>query len=501
MSRKYRNEKSGSSGGSVTRDTVSTTAIRGAVAGHPPGDHELSVVGIGNVNRRFDLDEPTNGPSLVFRGCVPCSGITHGWSSFDDTSGSSQDWDAATNVALDPDEPLYPITVMAAAMAEDVWPVIATIFASGTGSRYKPTLPAFVRYQSMVCEAYSELLLPITINHLTYHMDWSDIFPFTGQVPTWLYDYATSLEATDVGLAQYWLPLMKRLDTKVVFPRLVEEIKRALRPRKSVDLNGRIAVTLPGTLTVQDGFRQVYDRIDAKIQYLDAKLADAGSVFTTFLPFPISVSQPWALDLNPSIDVLMETAAFNSGCTNIRVFGDTNDPTFSKDFMLKAVASTGLPLETRVTTEPGIFYSRTPQPTWAEIRLSTLFELTTRLTDDTYRTHTLHSWTQSFIVDDAKDLCVWEGAANGTSHIGYRYLDYANSRFAYSDVEYGTMKAGLTGCEIILSPVMRLARLDTSHMYHLQTLKAIHTQLTGASLRELRTTFSGFVQNDMSMGR
>ena len=57
MSRQKSNVGSKRSGvpNTTSRSQISA-AVRSGISGIAPGDHELSVVGIGNVNRRFDLE-------------------------------------------------------------------------------------------------------------------------------------------------------------------------------------------------------------------------------------------------------------------------------------------------------------------------------------------------------------------------------------------------------------------------------------------------------------
>jgi hypothetical protein len=169
----------------------SSATISEAIAGRAIPDHELSVLGIGNVNRYFDLDEPSNGPSVVFRMIQPYAAFVNGFSDVDST-GASQDVNAAVDVSTaDPTDALYPVTRMAWDFQTDVWPILTNLFTSGTGSRPTVSINEFIRYQSMLLQAYSYILSPVIINYLTYHFDWTKVAPFTGAVPKFMYDLAT----------------------------------------------------------------------------------------------------------------------------------------------------------------------------------------------------------------------------------------------------------------------------------------------------------------------
>jgi len=493
---------------SSTSRSQMSSAVRSGISGITPGDHELSVLGVGNVTRRFDLDEPTNGPSIVVRWVAPCAGITLGWSADSDPSGSVQDWTSAVDVTVaKPSEvPLYPITPYAAAFADDVWPVLQNLFSSGTGQRSLVSLGEFVRYQSMMAEAYQSLLYPLMLNHLCYHMDWTKVFPYTGIVPSWLYDYTTSMNANDVGIASFWLPLLKRMDTKVLFPRLVNDIKRCFRICQSVDLNGRIRMAIPATIDMNMGYQQVGPRVRELLDYVEGNvdMARISATINTFLPFPMALADPWNFGADPVLDVHLETAAYNSGCHMQDIFGDTGDPTWKDTLMLTTLGGSwdgSDPLTSKLTTKPAIFYSGTPQPTWAELRLASFYELVEfELLDDVFRLISLHGWGNIALVDDAFDIVSWQGQAVNPSGVAYRYSDYTNCRFSYGDIDYGTMKPGLTGVEILCGPLLRMARVDVHWMFHLATLKGISIQLTGASLRELRSSISGLVLGDISRG-
>jgi hypothetical protein len=88
-----------------------SAALYSVVAGKQIPDHELTTFGPANVTRRFDLDDPTNGPSAVFRLIRPFDGYVRGYSASDI---AAQDIGALLNNATaDPKTALNPITPMA----------------------------------------------------------------------------------------------------------------------------------------------------------------------------------------------------------------------------------------------------------------------------------------------------------------------------------------------------------------------------------------------------
>jgi hypothetical protein len=453
-----------------------SASLGSQIAGAPTPDHDLTVLGLGNVNRYFDLLDPSNGPSLITRTVTPYASFTKGYSAAG--SRSDQDDGSATNTALVATDVLTPITPMTLYIEEDVWPILTNLFSSGTGQRYDVSIHEFVRYFAMLTSAYSWMLDIVRINNLAYHFDWTSVFPFSETVPLSVYAAATKLEADDVGIASRWLPLMKRFDDKVMFPRMIQEIKRLVQPMQSVDFNGRLCQTFEynlfaGTIDVDT----YYDQITEWLDYIDVNLARAGSVFTSFLPFPMRASNPWALTSEPIVDLDKDTGWFNSGVTNTNVFGDTGDPDNSNS----------------LTFDPSLsdvvyWWSRHTQPVWAGVKWASLWQLIPGV-DDEFQLITPHLWKAIILPDDTNSYFVYDGSDIGTASAGFIYTEFANSRFAErSDVLWGTQKPGMLGAEIYINPVIRLLRLEVQYLFNLEVLKLIIAQMSGASIREIRFT-------------
>lgn len=450
-----------------------------------PADHDLNVLGVSNVTRYFDLDDPSNGPTVIFRTVVPMAGITEGFSATENDGWSVGDYTAATDTTAVPTDPLYAITHPAMFMEADVWPILQNLFASGTGTRPTVSFSEFVRYQTMLMKAYSFMLLPITLNNLAYHFDWDTVFPFESTVPHYLYDLASDFDATDIGLANRWLPLMKNIEHMIMFPRALEEIKRQLTPMLSVDLNGRLFV--PVTTAIQSvDVDALYNAIVDYVNYINVELVDVSTVLTSFLPFVIKDQDPWNMPSKPVIDIDRESAWFNSPTKNIKTFEDTTDPTIKECVLFD-----------EATGSTAIYYTRHTQPIWAEIKNCSLYEITDDATDDKYRLVNLHRLYSCAIHDDQGDVFVYNGVTVDTTSLGFRYIDYVNSRFASTDVDFGTMKPGLIGCTLELESVVRLTRLDVSYQYSIETLKDVTSAAAGSSLRELRMSIKTTVSEGL----
>lgn len=477
----------GSKKKSVTTRSQETATLYAAIDGRVIPDHELTTFSPSNLVRRFDIDEPSNGPSIVFRSILPYAAFMTGYSASDISAG---DVGAATDITVsDPTTALYPITDMAVYYEEDVFPVLLNIFAAGTGKRYEISINETIRLIAMTCGAYVHLLMPLMINKLVYHTDWKKIAPFSDNVPTFLYQLAENLDATDVGIAERYLPMMKRMNNLIMFPRMVSEMKRMLTPMMSVDLHGRVqcpCVSDIGAITAAS----LTTTITGYLTYIDTHLADANNLMSTFLPFPLLEQNAWDLPELPIIDIDRDSGWYNSNVTPYATFGDTGDPVKSKVMLCDEAADLN-----------ALFYTRHCQPIWSEIKLSTIFWLEDHLTDDTYKLITPHYYYNAYIIDDAFDQVDYDGSTIGSGSDAFRYIDYVNCRFASTDVDYGVQKPGTFGAELYYNAIRRLVRLETAYMCSLEVLRPVAAVMAGASLREIRYTIKGMVVDNLAKGR
>jgi hypothetical protein len=442
-------------------------------------DHDLTVLGLSNVNRAFVIADPTNGPAAIFRRVYPFIGMTYGWSS---TGITDQDPGAATDTALAADAVLYPITWYAKYVESDLWPVLENLFSSGTGQRYSVTLAEFVRYNAMIYRAHSTLMTVMQVNHLAFHFDWKQVTPFTSNVPNYMYDMATSLDATDVGLASRWLPLIRRFETKIMFPRIIDDVKRMYSPMMSIDLNGRLLVPVYDMpLNGQDA-----DSIEATVtdllNYIEVELARASALFQSFLPFPSGPSRPFDLNPTPSIDIDRESGWSNSGIRNFPAFGDTGDPVplLANQFEIAGTATPN-PDYTNL-----LYFTRHTQATWAELRLATVWELIVNTVDNDFRLMSPHQYAEAYIVDDEGTIFEYNGQYIDYTSNGWRYAQYIGSRYTFGGIPQGMQIPGFVGAEIGHDPYRRMVRQQVQYDWNLEVLKLISQQMAGASIRELR---------------
>jgi hypothetical protein len=371
---------------------------------------------------------------------------------------------------------------MAKYFESDVYPVLDALFASGTGKRYEAIdVNQVVRYISMWAKAYQFLLVPLVINKLVYHTDWTKIAPFSPNVPVYLYQIAKNLDATDVGLAELYLPLMRRMEDLVAFPRVAAEIKRMMSPMMSVDLHGRLMIPVVSDPTTIDS-ALVTTAVANCLDYITTHLGDCANLMSTFLPFPFREQSPWILPDGPIIDVERDSGWFNSGVASTAPFEDTGDPTIKTEMLCDAAADMN-----------ALFYTRHCQPTWSEVKLSSIFYLTNDATDDEFNLITSHAYNNIIIPDDAFDTVVYDGTPQSTSGLSFRYQDYTNCRYAVGTTDYGIQKPGTFGAKLGYDQLRRMMRVETSWIFNLEVLKQVTASMAGASIRELRYTIRGAV--------
>lgn len=476
----------------ATQRAQSSAAVAQAASGRIVPNHELNVLGSSNHTRYFDLQDPSNGPSVILRQVFPWACLVEGFSASSPDGISAGDTGAATDTSVaDPSQALYPITVQAQQLESSLWPVLENLFSSGTGTRYQISFSEFVRYNAMLLDAFRYMQVIIQVNQMTYHYDWSKVFPFTEDVPKWLYTVAKALDATDVGLASRYLPLIKRFDNKIAFPRMIEEAKRMVTPMLSVDLNGRLQAPF-GVNVFNTTADEVETRIRENLDYIDTVLAKASALFQTFLPFPMLRTNPWVGSGIPSIDVDRDSGWWNSGPGFYNTFGDTNDPTIK---VQQVFLGSAFQEATTIIT-----HTRHVQPIWSELRMGNMWQENWGILDDTYQLASPHKYGNAYIPADDSEFFVYAGQQYNDSSDEARYGRFVNSRYVQDQADWGVLKPGVMGATVSLESVRRLSKVDVDYAFSVALLKEIMVRMSGASLRELRSSIEMAVYADQATG-
>lgn len=469
----------------VNVDSPTTRARASSVtsefmAGAPVTELDTVTVGMANVNRRFDLDDPSNGPSVIFRQVTPFASLIEGFSATENGWGD-QDTGAATDTTVgNVADPLYPVTTMGHTMEKELWPSVKQLFSGGVGYRATVGFSEFIRYEACILKAYARVYQVLVLNKLAYHFDWSQVYPFTSAVPPVIIEMSENFRCTDIDIASFWAPTLRRFENKIIFPNLIHETKRMLNPMLSIDMQGRLLVPFNTNILagpIAGDLLKV--EVETLLNFIDAELNNVSSLMNSFIPFPLMELDPWSVNLGNLIDAHRENGWYNSNVLATSTFGDTGDPVV-KQHMVMYTDDEDQP------TQTGLFYTRQTQPTWSEIKMTSVWHHQAHLVDDRFRIMTNHLYGNIHIVDDAKDVVSYTGGEFTKADIGYRYVDFTNCRFANPDLEYGSMKPGVMGARFPYDPLVHLATLETLEIFAIPQLKLIAAQGAGSSLRQVR---------------
>lgn len=464
MSRRKQRESSRS------EDESSVPHTQGSGILVPSSVHQGTIMGLGNITGKFDITDGVTAPSVVFRQVTPYASMLEGWSK----TGSRSDQDGNLLLStLDPyTTPFFPITNYAKAWLDELGPVYNRLFDSSLTSYNAPELYLVARYQAALIKTYSYLYSLMVLNHITYHMDWSSISPYNGHVPKYLYTMCTTVGADDITLAQEWMPTVRLLENHILPPWVVAEIKRMLTPMKTVDLAGHILVPLAFTSngTTKAGLSQSLFYLE---QLIELTCSDARKVIQAYVPYPLSSQDIWSV-ADPVVDPLRLSGWFNSGCRTTDSFGDTGDPSADNLTIADEAGGSIIP-----------FYSITGgSPTWEEVKLSTVYELTDEV-DDEFTLLTPHKYGNIVIHDDFLQTSTYNGTSIAKSDAKFELLNFVNCRLAISDgtVLHGMQAPGYRYCEINQSAVDQLIILEVLDNYHYDEMRMLASAGAGNNIR------------------
>ena len=462
-------------------------------------------LGLGNVTREFTIYTSSGSqrtlPTIAYTHVTPCANWLGGWNEVNNVSNPEPNSGYASLVTAttDPDEELYAMLTKTSHWANEIWPTISNILESGLGTRAAVSRSAFVRYICMLLRSYQYAYQKVVANHLAFRFDWEQVFPFTSNPPTSIFEYVKAQHAYDTDLAETWLPLMQRIEAQIMFPNLLVEVRRMMTPMISADLNGRLILPhLRATPNEDASDDAVF--VEAWLDYISSILPKQTAAIKTFLPFPVNRQMPWSL-MPIATDLDRYTGMYNSGLASdvgVMPYGDTGDPnpTSSAQYWIRGSSNPG------GVTEPTdlSFLTRKGQPSWGEIRHTTIWEMTSNLADDTFRVMTEHLWGPRTFWDDLGTTHAL-GANNKwfASPSMTKLQPFANSKFAFADALTGdeTVLGGVNGiadpgylyASIPGDGLERLCKLEVEKDWSYKALRMITTAGIGSSLREIRELF------------
>ena len=471
------------------------TSPRFSGGGERAGSVDGYTLGFVNNTRSFEYNASRNNidrrPPYFLRRTFPNCAFVEGWSE-EELSDEPDDVAAATDISKTSKPALNPITPYAREIADVVWPQINNILRGGLGQRITTVdLSNFVRYFAMSLDCYHFLREAVILNYLAYHYDWSNIFPFTNVVPKEILAHANILNLDDPGLGKYWIPRMRRLEGRLMFPGILAESRRTLDPMISLDLASELWI--PRRSLASD-FDSLISTIDGYLDFIEVNLADEEAVLKTFLPFPLSMQSPWLVS-SPGADGDRWNGLTNSGVINHTTFGDGSIPT---DNAIRYVASFDDDTD-RIIASSGIFNWLTMrgQPMWGSVKYGTIYATKSGATYHALTTP--HSWDNFGIVDgwDQTTIASMVQTFDGTGDIAARdqawFRDCRWAGAANDDISYGYFINGHILGTITGDSIQRLSELQSLADFSFEALQQLNAAVLGRSLREVQRTLAELV--------
>ena len=464
-------------------------------------------IGVANIVRSFTRDNPDNGPAIVWRKVTPYAAFLYGFGKTNDDASPSTDF---TSPTVDPGTDFFPRTNFAYDYEFQVWPLMRNIFDSGLGARTKVTgFSDVTRTIAMTMQCYAYLRTVGVLNRLAYHQDWSEIVPFVDLVPSQIYSVAEAWNATDVDILQTWLPLTRKLEDMVLFPSLVQNIKRLTRPMFYMDLHGRLVVPVPiSAFSAAGTGKSIRTAVQNMLDWILVNNAAATNLLRTFMPFPFAAQDPWG-DTGPVMDPSLHVARWNSGRVDFNTFSaPTTFPVGVDNRATLSINSGNTAWDPEEPPNANVnFHTRGAQPIWDEVGNSTIMLVSGNGTapNKALRLATVHETSSVHMLDDADsdhDLSYDAALENLDRYIrfqGTRFAhlssDYATESTGYQGAQYGMLDPGLVVAEVPYPAIRRLVRSQAETDFAARALKYVTVGLMGGSLREIR----GFLAREIGM--
>ena len=459
------------------------------------------MLGFANLTRSFEYNASRTSigrrPPFFMRNCFPQISFYEGFSaSAAPSDGVNTDLEAATDTDATVGAALYPVTPYAIEFEQVVWPVVQNILRGGLGQRTAVAFSDFVRYIAMTQKVYCHLRDAVTLNVLAFHYDWSKVFPFSDVVPKEIKGWARLLNCDDAGMAQYWYPLMQRLESRIMFPGWLHETRNALKPLLSVDLAPELWIP---RFTFLTAFANIQTDCQDLLSYIEVELGDTEAVLKSFLPFSLAEMNPWQFD-EPAADIMRWNGFVNEGITNYTTFGTGGvDSDSVLNFTGEVDDGTISP---SATSLPVKWLCQTEAPVWAGLKYGGIFMTITNTTLDEHVQITPHQTANVGIVEDYEAL----GPNNmirqfvGSGDIASRDLSWLRAlRFAGArndSIDGGYMLPGHILGSVEGEGVIRLVELQCLADFSFQALQQLNVVTLGRSLREVQRTLKQLIYSN-----
>ena len=458
-------------------------------------------LGVANLTRKYVKSDALSLPTIIYLKTSPFEGFvgTFGATNNLETDRSGD----TTDTSLGKDEVLYALSPQTKYFYEEVWSVINNLLQLGTGSRSPVSASAFVRYVSMWSVAYAAIYERLMINHITYHYDWTVVYPHSDVIPVSLYSRAETYLADDIEVIRTWRRRMKRLESLPMLPMIPLEIKRIMTPFLTATIHNRMMVPVMSTTNWSETGdfpltpAMQPSEVDRLLQYIEVTLGAELSTLKSFLPFPAAMQGIW--DVGPiGLDLNRDTGVYNSPVVSFTTTGDSNDPS-PDDTLQYWVPGSSNPSG---ADEPTVinFLTRSVRPTFAEMRMSTIFKMNSNTVDDDYVLASFHKCDIRGFVDTVSEpeypdnVLRIGGYSAATINVPYsRWQEFGHSRYAYraalssgDERRHGISQPGFNWAHVDAQSYEILLEQYLENLFSMAAIRIVNNEMQGGSIRTLR---------------
>jgi hypothetical protein len=442
-------------------------------------------MGVPNITRRFNSATYYGAPTVLFRNVNPYAGLTDGWIRTDGGGTEAEDWtnggytDArlttnSGNLAVT--KKLFPVTQVAKIMDKEIWPMIETILSQALGATSNLSQGEFIRYLSTVAYIYTEMLAVKNLYDLTM-IDYSSIYPYTPEIPDCVENISKEMGIRSFEFEMIWGQTMRRLEQHILFPGVVENIKRLMSPFILGASGGKIAVPITRAGLIDGtGYDTQVGYFDDWLSYLDGALQNAKTYMTAFLPFTLSSQNPW--QLRPvAIDPSRETSWYNSGLYSYFAYLKTGvGPDSSDDMYCNA------------TTDQIQYLTSSPEAPWEDMRDASMFEDVTLDGESSYWLKSIHRQNTIRVRDDLGVIEV----ASGVSPTQWEttFSEHLHNRYWEDSYSGGYKNPAYIQCSVPGEAFEQAVRLQMHLDFGMLEMSQILRVISGMSLRERRMAIS-----------
>jgi hypothetical protein len=374
--------------------------------------------------------------------------------------------------------PMLPITPVANNYVNDVEPRMLSLFSQVRYSSSSIDVSYqynFRRYQAIQIFMYG-VMLSVEAWKQIYDMDWRTIFPGSIDRPNFLETLADSFKLRPGDYESTWSHYKKRMESFIIPPQMVSEMKRFYAPFLLGAAGGRTALVTQDEFATPASYNSA--TIIAKFSTLLSDF-ETNATYRGFydlqlrcMPFLLSNQDPWER-LPIGMDPDFEGGWANSGLYSASGFSKTAAPTGYQEtiesggiYDWQTIYRDGAP-DTEVTW--GEFYKETSS-----------FD-----GGDGFILQGFHTYGNIKMRDDGGTLVTLDGA-EALSASERKYEVMANCRFTTDAVASGRALPDRLYCFIDQNSMTQMFKLRTQQVFNVEAITELMKEAQGAGVRTIR---------------